>query len=170
MLRSLGRLQQRGMFSLDHAPPFSNGGLNVGEQAPAFSATDLEGRLVEFDRLLGRKCVLAFVSPQCSACVYTLDALNEVAQRERDLNVVVVGGTDLEENRRYATAHKAVMPILTPATDTVRELYRIKGVPYVFALDSAGVVRAAGIVNEAKHLTGLLAAAYSPVAIAHEIA
>lgn len=164
LLKMLGELKQRGLLStVSQAEWLQNRGLPVGEQAPSFTAINDDGNTVNLNDFLGQRCILAFISPGCSACAETVEALNAALRAEQNLVVLLIGGTDHEANHAYAVEHDAQMSILTPASDATQELYRVRGVPFVFVLDKAGIICAKGVVNEGKHLQDLLTSAFTPV-------
>ncbi len=166
LLRALGELKQQGKLLATQTPSFEMGGLDVGEQAPSFVAIDDDGTPVNLEDFSGRRRVLAFVSPGCPACGGAIEALNAVVREERDLVVLVLGGPDRERNRAYAAEHKAQMPIHTPTAD-VKQAYRVQGVPFVFILDEAGLIRAKGPVNATEHVQNLLRTAFVQPSVVH---
>lgn len=167
LLRALGKLKQQGAFSTNQAQPFDPGGLNVGEKAPSFVATDDEGNTFRLEDFEGQRRILTFVSPGCPSCAGAIDALNAILQHEQDLAVFVVGDRDREQNRAYAHEHGARMPILTPASTDIREMYHVHGIPFVFVLDEAAVIRARGNANTVEHVQDLLKEAFTLVSFSH---
>lgn len=159
LLRALGTLRQEGGFSGGRVADRVSGGLPVGMQAPIITATDLEGHQISLDDLRGRNRILTFISPGCAACEGAISALNTVLASRHDIAVLLVGGPDREANRAYAAEHHARVPILTPKPGRGKEVYRVEGVPFAFVIDGAGVIRAAGVVNDDEHLSHLLSEA-----------
>ena len=167
LLRALGELRQKGMLLSGEAMQSSAlGGLEVGEQAPSFTASDQDGNVIELEDIKKRR-VLAFVSPSCSACDSTLQVLKTVKQDQRVEVVLVVGSSNSEENRRYAAKHDLQMPLLTPGSEVVEGLYHVHGFPLVFVLDEVGMIRAKGGVNHEKQLRDLLDVAFALVSAPH---
>ena len=162
LLRALGELRQRGTFSPrgDMESP-ETWGLAIGEQAPSFLATDQDGKAVRLDDFQGQRRVLAFILPGCSSCTDTMKALNTFVRNEGDAPVLVIGGSDRELNQAYAVEHDAEMSILTPALGFDGERFRIRGVPFIFVLDEAGVIRAKGAVYGIEQLQELLTKAFA---------
>ena len=163
LLRSLGQLRRLGaLTNQDHlAPPLpTNGGLGLGETAPDFAAVDPDGKQIALSDFTGRRRLLAFVSPGCSVCTALIQALNEVIHDGTDLAVLAIGTGDREINRAYGQEQRAQTPILASLSESVSDLYLVRSMPYVFALDEEGVVRGAGIVNRKEHLQGLLVSAF----------
>ncbi len=168
LLRALGELRQQLKLVLrtsgTQEPNVEMGGLEVGERAPSFTARDQHGNTIKLDNWQGQRRLLAFVSVSCTTCQKTIEFLNDLLQRERDLQVMVVAmDHDWATNREFAEKNRAQMPVLTTDTDVARELYHVRMISAVFALDERGMIRAKMLVNEREHLRDLLAEAY-PVA------
>lgn len=153
LLRALGALRQQG-FSQSMNPSISDGP-EIGEQAPPLSAKDQDGNRISLDDFQGRRRLLAFVSPGCSACTGTIKAINTYLEGKQDFAVLVIGGTRREQNKVFAETSHSRVPILTLDTDTA-DSYRIRGFPLVLILDTKGIVIAKGIVNEYQHLQSLI--------------
>lgn len=153
LLRALGALRQQG-FS-QSMNPIIDDGPEIGEQAPPLLAKDQNGNLVSLENLQGRWCILAFVSPGCSACIGTIKALNTYLESKQDFTVLVIGGTKREQNKVFAETSDSQVSILTLDTD-IADSYRIRGFPLVLILDPRGIVITRGIVNEYQHLQGLI--------------
>ncbi len=165
LLRALGELRQQLKLALGtpgaQEPNLEIGGLEVGERAPSFTATDQHGNTIQLDDWQGHCRLLAFISATCSTCQKTIGFLNDLLQSERDLQVLVVGmDHDWTTNREMAKKSHAQMPVLTTDTDVARQLYHVRMISVVFALDERGVIRAKKLVNEREHLDDLLAGAY----------
>lgn len=137
----------------------SVGGLDIGEIAPTFIATDQYNNVVHFDDFGKKQRLLAFVKPGCLICPKALEALEYLIQNEQDIIGLVVGSSNHEKNRIYITEHTVKLPFLTPDSDSVKKLYKVRASPLVFVVDEAGVIRAKGIVNRVEHLQQLLATA-----------
>ena len=166
LLRALGQLRQQGTLSTKDTPSIATWGLNVGEPAPSFTAIDQYGKRISFADFSGQKRILAFISPNCSVCAGAIEAMNGIIEQERGIAVIAVGDIDRERNNVYAAEYQARMPVLTPAFTAEKDLYRVQGIPFVFAIDEAGIIRAKGVVNERGSLRELLASAFAPVPVA----
>lgn len=165
LLRALGILRQKGVLAATEQP-LELGGLDVGEQAPAFVAIDQGGNPVRLEDFQGRQCVLAFILPGCSGCIGTLDSLKAVLQDEHDLAVIVISDADKEANRAYAIKHNLQIPVLTPDPDLV-SVYRVRTFPFVFVLNEAGVIRTKGVVNVSEQLRSMLMTANGSIPAHH---
>lgn len=125
-------------------------GLSVGDQLPAFTLTDQDGKRRSTDELNGRCLVLFFYpkddTPGCTmqACSFR-DSNNALEQ----LGAVVwgVSGDDTVSHRRFAARHNLPFPLLSDSGNTLRRRF---GVPKAMGLlpgrvtyicDGDGIVR-----------------------------
>jgi len=168
LLRALGKLKQQGTLSSGHGiPPFAERGLAIGMQAPDFAVTDYNGRSIRLKDSDGSWRILAFVSPGCPACEETIRTLNSIGEERTDLAVLVIGGAAKAANDAYAIEQNAAMPILTPDSKLAKDVYLVQGVPFVYILDEAAIIRAKGVVNGPAHLHQLLVSADIPRLLSH---
>lgn len=164
LLRAFGEIRQKGFLAPTADVEYPDiGGLAVGQIAPPFLATTYEGEFVKLEDFKGRRLVLAFISPGCSACAGAIKVLNEMMQQKKNYTFVAIGGGDGELNKAYAIEHKAQMPILTPQSNFEKDEYQTPMIPFVFLLDETGVIRARGPVNHRGHLQNLLTVAFAIV-------
>jgi cytochrome oxidase Cu insertion factor (SCO1/SenC/PrrC family) len=102
ILRVLGELKQRGVISnRSISQPSDRQGPEIGEYAPSFEGIDQDGISHSLESFRGKYRILAFVAPGCSACSDTIDALNRALQDNSDLQVLVVAGSNWQQNQAY---------------------------------------------------------------------
>lgn len=152
LLRALGKLRQQGLLPSDNQME----GLNVGEQAPLFTALDHEGKSVSLNDFQGQRRILVFIAPGCPACSLAIEMLNNFLASDKDIVVLVLGATDHHLNRSYAVEQGALMNILAPESSKLKDIYRIPIFPFAYLLDEAGVIRARGFFTYREHLQSLL--------------
>lgn len=161
VLRALGELGQKGIVHQADVQSASIGGLNIGESSPSFEAADFNGDMIRLEDFQEQRLILGFISPGCRACAEAIQAFNAIQQDEHDLSILIIGSSDRSLNQVYAAEHNAQIPILTPTTN-VEQLYRVPGVPFVFVLDEAKIIRSKGFVNYREDISQMLARAFSP--------
>jgi len=162
LLRALGQLRQKGILHNAGVQSASIGGLNIGERAPSFEATNFDGDTVRLEDFQEQRLILGFISPGCRACAEAIQAFNAIQQDGHDLGIVIVGSSDRDLNRVYATEHGAMMCILTLTANVERELYRVPGVPFIYVLDETRTIRATGFVNYREDILQMLMTAFAP--------
>jgi methylamine dehydrogenase accessory protein MauD len=155
LARQVGILHERvapmGAMSSDQGPA-------VGEIAPTLVAATLAG-----DRMSvggpsprGGNSLLLFVSPACPVCKKLLPIARSFAHAER-VDVVLVGDGDVAEQRAMVREFGLEnLPYLH--SPQVGMTFRVGKLPYAVLLDSQGVIRAKGLVNNREHLESLLVA------------
>jgi peroxiredoxin len=165
LVRGFGQMKQQGAFTRKPASSSGEWGLAIGDKAPSFIATDYEERPIRLDDFQGQRRILVFILPGCSSCADTIKVLNTILSDEPNLTVLVVGSSNRDQNRAYATEHDARMPILTFASGFDSELYHIQGAPFAFVIDEAGIIRAKGILHAHEQLQRLLGKAFASVPV-----
>jgi methylamine dehydrogenase accessory protein MauD len=135
-------------------------GAEVGRDAPRLSAPTLDGGVVELGGPSedGRALLLFFLSPDCPVCKALLPALRSLARAEaKQLAVVLASDGEPDEHRRFVReAGLLSLPyVLSPALGVA---YGVSKLPFGALVDSAGVLRARGLVNTREHLESLLEA------------
>ena len=115
----------------------------VGDAAPAFDATDIEGRQVSPAQLQGRPVWLMFVATWCTGCRTEMpDVQAVVAAHGDDVQVVVVYvGEGLPTVRSYSERVGNDFTQVADQDQAVSASYGIMGVPSHFFIDADGVVQ-----------------------------
>jgi methylamine dehydrogenase accessory protein MauD len=138
------RLGPRGALEIDdEGPP-------LGEAPGEFDLTDIEGRPAAVGGP-GRSQLILFVSPGCMVCEQVLPSVKAVA---RDISPVVITDVDRHETERVFATRDLEVPVV-PGRE-VAASYLVPGTPYVVVLDSLGVARAKGTVNNLEQMEGLI--------------
>jgi methylamine dehydrogenase accessory protein MauD len=153
--RQVGILHERvapmGAMSSDKGP-------EVGELAPALTATTLDGQSISIGgaNALPRSRLLLFVSPTCPVCKKLLPIACSLAKAER-LDVLLIGDGDQAEQRAMIQQFGLeTLPYVN--SPQVGMTFHVGKLPYAVLLDAAGVIRAKGLVNSREHLESLLIA------------
>jgi peroxiredoxin/uncharacterized membrane protein YphA (DoxX/SURF4 family) len=119
------------------------GGLSVGERAPGFSLSSLEGELVTLDalRAAGRPVLLVFTDPSCGPCTALLPDLSRWQQVLAATETIVLVSRGSEEANRAKRTEFGVTNIVLQNDREVAEAYRAAGTP------SAVLVRPDGTIG-----------------------
>lgn len=155
LARQVGILHERvapmGAMASDHGPA-------VGEAAPALTVSTLAGErlTVGGPAPRGGNRLLLFVSPTCPVCKKLLPIARSFVHTER-LDIVLVGDGDVAEQRAMVREFglESLPYVNSPQ---VGMTFRVGKLPYAVLLDSDGVIRAKGLVNNREHLESLLVA------------
>lgn len=140
------RLGPRGAFELDtEGPP-------LGEAPPPMNTLAVSGESITIGGP-GEAQMLLFVSPGCRVCDQVLPSLPAVAASGR-FRPYVVTDVDIFETHRGLDLDEIHAPVIPG--QSVSTNYEVPGTPYVVLLDSAGIVRAKGTVNNLEQIEGLV--------------
>jgi methylamine dehydrogenase accessory protein MauD len=132
-------------------------GPSVGTRAADLSGTNLMGQPIKRLAASGRRTLLVFTMPGCTACSGVAPGLRSVVAAERKtLDVVLVSRSDdAEANRRFAQDHDLGGFTFIGSPETAVQ-YGVNVSPYAVLLDADGVVRAKGLINNLLHIQSLL--------------
>lgn len=118
----------------------------VGEPAPGFESKDLQDRPVALADYRDKVVVLDFWATWCSPCVAALPHVQELADRFKEKDVVVLG-----VNTDNADARSAVERVLERRDITLRQVldpdgeisanYHVAGIPHLVLIDRKGIVQ-----------------------------
>jgi methylamine dehydrogenase accessory protein MauD len=137
-----------------------NRGLAVGEQVPAIDVVDLDGRglRVGEQRPDGLSTLILFLSPTCPVCESLLPALKSSRKDEQSwLQILLASDGEPAAHREFVRSHGLLdFPYIVSAP--LGMTYQVSRLPFAALLDSAGKLRARGLVNSREHLESLFEA------------
>lgn len=133
----------------------------IGEVAPAFELTDLDGKAVKLADFKGKTVVLEWFNPGCPIVVmhYEADTMNKTIAKFKDKNVVWVRinsgapgkqGAAKEDNVDARKEWNITTPILLDSTGTVGKTYGAKTTPHCFVINADGVLAYNGAIDDGK--------------------
>jgi thiol-disulfide isomerase/thioredoxin len=118
-------------------------GTQVGQEAPGFRLTSLDGRQVSLSDLRGKIVLLDFWATWCSPCRLSMPQL-ESLQQEYAQNMVLLAinlQESLETVRGYAHSRNLKSVVLLDSDGTVGSTYKSQQIPMQVLIDQEGVVR-----------------------------
>ncbi len=155
LARQIGVLYERvspmGALMMDTGP-------KVGDSAPVFALSDLDGRPVNVGAPSPRSTLLFFVSPTCPVCKKLLPVVKSAAVSERRwLSIVLASDGEADDHRRFVQrAELGAFPYVL--SQPLGIAFHVSKLPYAVLLDEHGVVRAKGLVNSREQLESLFTA------------
>jgi peroxiredoxin len=116
----------------------------VGEPAPDFAATDVDGKAVRISDLKGKVVWLTFGASWCQPCRAENPDIKATYDAFRDRGVVVVQVYISEDPASivdYASRIGLAYTKVADTTDQISTNYRILGIPAHFFIDREGILR-----------------------------
>jgi peroxiredoxin len=118
--------------------------VKVGEVAPDFELTTLDGKKVKLSDYAGTPVVLNFWASWCTPCREEFPALRSAyAQAHGKWALVGVNSQDFVESdgRKFAKDQKATWPNGFDNDSVVSGAYGVQQLPQTFFIDAKGVIR-----------------------------
>ena len=134
--------------------------LKVGERSPEFPLVAVDGRkvIVGAPDSHGRSTLIAFVSPDCPVCASLVPTIKRIATEEQSrLKVIFASDGNADAHLRYVS-ERALEAFPYVLSAELGRSFGIGRLPYAVIIDSAGVIRSQGLVNNREHLESLLEA------------
>lgn len=133
---------------------YTQDGPALGTVTPVTDLTTTTGKTFSLIAERDRNLILLFLSTSCGFCRKVAEYLPQFASDAPEDLILVFGAVEPEKLREFVKEFQlAELPIVvSPET---RSAYGVVGVPYGYALDTRGVIRGKGIVNNDEHLDSL---------------
>ncbi|MCM3268833.1 thiol-disulfide oxidoreductase ResA [Paenibacillus elgii] len=113
--------------------------VEVGQKAPDFALTNLQGETVRLSDYGGTGVLLNFWASWCDPCVNEMPLLNEAYGQLSGVEIVAVNmGETKERAGEFAERHRLKLPILLDSQGEVKKQYKISGLPATFLIDDKG--------------------------------
>ena len=140
------------------------GGAKIGEAAPAWTLKDINGKEWKSTDFANKIVVLEWVNPQCPYCKGAHEdgrIPGMIKELKGQSDVVFLGinsthNTTAEQNKKALEAYKVEYPVLLDNDGKVGKAFGARKTPHVFVIDTTGVLRYAGALdnNEAGNKKG----------------
>lgn len=118
-------------------------GIAIGQIAPDFTLTTLDGDTFTLSEMKGTPVVLNFWATWCGPCQRELPALQTSAERYRD-EVLIVGVDQAEAPaavQPYVDELGLTFPIPMDADNSVSAQYNVRGLPTTYFIDAEGTIQ-----------------------------
>ena len=135
--------------------------IEVGDAAPDFTLTDINGNTVSLSGLRGKKILLNMWWLRCKGCAEEMEYFQPVHENWSQQGLVVMAISTYDTAnivRAYAQAEKLTYTMITDEGKRMHRSYIICGVPTTFFIDEEGVVRAIkdGAFNDVEEIEAML--------------
>lgn len=135
-------------------------GIAVGTKAPAVSVPDLDGKIVDLGRYIGKRPVLLeYWATWCTVCAELMPRVREAYKKfGKDVEFIginVAVNQKIERVKRYAATEKPPFRILFDAKGVSARSYGAQTTSYIVIIDRAGKVAYTGAGADQKFETAL---------------
>jgi peroxiredoxin len=120
-------------------------GLKVGNQAPDFELTTLDGTKVKLSDYRGKKVILNFWATWCPPCKAEMPHMQDFYEENNNGNVEIVA-VNLRNSEKsdgvvnqFIADYQITFPILLD-TNAIGDLYQAFTIPTSYAIDSKGII------------------------------
>lgn len=115
--------------------------LKIGDKAPEFLATTMDGNKIDITKFKGKKVLLNFSVTTCGYCMQALDRFNgKDFMITKDIPIFYISPEDNEERIETFTKSKHIpFPIITDAEE-LGEKYKVNSYPRFFLIDEEGFI------------------------------
>ena len=126
----------------------------LGDPAPDFTVTTVDGEQVSISQLKGRAVWVVFGASWCAACQAEAPDIEAAHDRYGPQGLVVLGINITEDTRTvrdYATRVGITFPVAADPESAIADVYRVSAIPAHYVIDKNGVLRQVwqGSVSEA---------------------
>lgn len=119
-------------------------GLEIGQLAPDFALTTLNGDEVSLSDYRGQPLMLNFWATWCPPCRAEMPDMKKFYQNT-DVEILAINLTDTEtdinEVQEFVDKYDLTFPILLDEAIEVAMIYAIQPIPTSFMIDSEGIIR-----------------------------
>lgn len=125
----------------DQQPAPKTAVARVGDLAPAFELTDLDGNQVKLDDYRGQVVLLNFWAVWCGPCRTEFPVIQQVYGRYKNQGFVVLAVNIQESKERiaeFASELELSFPVLLDRRGQVTARYHVRGLPTSFLVDREG--------------------------------
>ena len=120
--------------------------LQIGDLAPDFSVTDINGQNIQLRQWAGSLVILRFWSTDCKYCRADTPVFNEYFNRykEKGLKVLYINnGASAQEVTDFVRDLEIPFPVVMDQEASIAKLYRVKAVPQTIIIDPSRKIIAA---------------------------
>jgi peroxiredoxin len=129
-------------------------GLSVGDIAPDFELTTLDGETVRLSDYRGKRVFINFWATWCPPCRAEMPDMQKLyEEKEVDVEILAVNITESEKNEKDVTDFVKdfglTFPILMDVNSVVSTTYKVQAYPTSYMIDSSGRIQliAPGAMN-----------------------
>ncbi len=118
-------------------------GTRIGNKAPEFSVSDLNGKTVHLREYIGQPILINFWATWCGPCRREMPYLQQIVEEYADKNLTVLA-VNIQESpgkvKEFLSTNQLSIPVFLDKTGQVAKNYGILSIPTTLFLDSDGVI------------------------------
>lgn len=122
-----------------------SGAPQVGDQAPDFALTDLDGTIVSLRDLRGRPIIINFWATWCAPCRLEMPELQAAHHRYQDSQLAILAVNREETAAEVAAYFQELQLTFTPLLDeeaVIANLYQVFNMPTTYFVNPDGLITA----------------------------
>lgn len=115
----------------------------IGDQAPNFELTDLNGKKVQLKDFRGKTVMINFWASWCDPCKEEVPYINQAYESVKDKNIVILGVNYAESHfavQNFVEQYHMKFPVLLDENKDVVNAYGVGPIPTTFFIDKNGKV------------------------------
>lgn len=117
--------------------------LRVGEAAPDFELTSLDGETVRLRDFQGQPVLVSFGASWCPDCRVGAPLVEDIHQKHPELVILLIdSGESQDVVREYVQGMGITHTVLLDTDSVVNEMYKIVAIPTELFIDEDGIIRA----------------------------
>ncbi len=125
--------------------------LEIGSQAPDFTAQTLDGKTLTLADYAGKPVVFVFISPTCRPCINKLPALHVAGQEAEQFGIelILVNTANRTQTEAFVKEHEIMLPVLLAPRESnpFMEDYKAVGTPFYCFVDGQKKVQSTGFLD-----------------------
>lgn len=130
-------------------------GAKIGEAAPAWTLTDIKGKEWKSTDFANKILVIDWVNPECPVCrgAHKDGRIPNMIKELKEMDVAFITvnsthNTNAEKNEAALKGYGVEYPVLLDLDGSVGKLFGARTTPHLFVIDTAGVLRYQGALDD----------------------
>lgn len=133
--------------------------LKIGDKAPDFSGTDLEGKTIHLNDFKGKKLALYFYpkdnTPGCTVQACNLRDNYSILEKE-GIKIVGVSADSVATHQKFANKFSLQFPLIADEDHTVLNNYGVWGHKKFMGKEYDGIHRTTFMIDEQQTIVGII--------------
>jgi peroxiredoxin len=139
-------LLRPGAVSITPSSPGATVGLQIGDVAPNFTLTSLDGKQVSLSKFRGKPVMLNFWYSSCPGCLAEIPGMQRfyAAQQAAGKDFVILGVNsvnDAQTAQQFAQQYGLTYSLALDNNQQVATLYNLTATPTSYFIDRQGIIR-----------------------------